>query len=68
VNNSSKKGENMYIDPGTGSVLLQVILAAVLGLGVFVKIFWKKIRSLFNKNQEVINDDSQTDFKNEGNQ
>jgi len=58
----------LYIDPGTGSVLLQVILAAVLGLGVFVKIFWNKIRALFNNNKAVISIDNQDDTKNEGHQ
>lgn len=58
----------MYIDPGTGSVLLQVILAAVLGLGVFVKIFWNKIRALFNANKEPANIDAQPIHKNEENQ
>ena len=58
----------MYIDPGTGSVLLQVILAAVLGLGVFVKIFWNKIRTLFNANKEPANIEAQPIHKNEENQ
>jgi hypothetical protein len=39
----------MYIDPGTGSVLLQAVLAAALGVGVFVKVFWKKIKGVFGK-------------------
>lgn len=58
----------MYIDPGTGSVLLQVILAAVLGLGVFVKIFWNKIRALFNANKEPASIEAQPVNKNEENQ
>ncbi len=37
----------LYMDPGTGSLLLQLILAALLGIGVTVRIFWKKIRGLF---------------------
>lgn len=39
----------MYLDPGAGSVILQVIIAAVLGAGVFFKLFWKKIRAAFGK-------------------
>jgi hypothetical protein len=39
----------MYIDPGSGSVILQVALAAILGAGVFLKLFWGKIKSLFKK-------------------
>jgi len=37
-----------YIDPGTGSFLLQVILAGVLGAGVAFKIFWAKIVAAFS--------------------
>jgi hypothetical protein len=45
----------LYMDPGTGSLLLQLILAALLGIGVTVRIFWKKIRGLFGaKNPETM--------------
>jgi len=40
----------MYLDPGTGSILLQAIIASILGIGVFIKLFSKKIRSYFSKN------------------
>ncbi len=39
----------MYIDPGSGSVILQVALALLLGAGVFLKLFWGKIKALFTK-------------------
>jgi hypothetical protein len=51
----------MYIDPGTGSVLLQVILASVLGLGVFLKVFWRKISAMLNKNKQTETEDELTD-------
>jgi uncharacterized protein HemX len=47
------EGVTMYIDPGTGSVLLQIILAAALSLGVVIRIFWKKIKALFSKNSNT---------------
>jgi len=34
-----------YLDPGTGSMLLQVILGGVAAVGVAVKLFWYKIRA-----------------------
>jgi hypothetical protein len=37
----------LYMDPGTGSLLIQLILAALLGIGVAVRVFWKRIRTLF---------------------
>lgn len=32
-----------YLDPGTGSMLLQVILGGVAGAAVAVKMFWHRI-------------------------
>ncbi len=40
----------MYLDPGSGSVILQTVLAGLLGIGVIVRLFWKKIKSLGGKN------------------
>ena len=42
----------MYLDPGSGSVLLQVILAAIMGIGVAVGAFWGKIKGIFQKKSE----------------
>ena len=48
-----------YLDPGSGSMLVQMILAAALGIGVGVKIFWKQIRAFFthNKAEENLSED-----------
>lgn len=32
-----------YIDPGSGSFIIQGIIAAALGAGVAVKLFWRRI-------------------------
>jgi len=37
----------LYLDPGSGSFLIQLLLAAGLGLGVAVKMYWSKIKSIF---------------------
>lgn len=38
-----------YLDPGTGSYLFQLIIAALIG-GLFtIKLFWQKIISFFKK-------------------
>ncbi len=37
----------LYLDPGSGSFIIQLLLAAALGLGVGIKIYWAKIKSLF---------------------
>lgn len=50
-----------YLDPGSGSFLIQLLLAGGLGAAFIVKTYWRKIKSLFNKNkvedpQPVINE------------
>ena len=36
-----------YLDPGTGSYILQLILAGLFGTLFTVKIFWKRIKTFF---------------------
>jgi len=43
----------MYLDPGTGSLVFQIILAGLLGISVFIKVFWRKIMNLFKFNKSV---------------
>ncbi|RJP45005.1 hypothetical protein C4587_01025 [Candidatus Parcubacteria bacterium] len=38
-----------YIDPGTGSYLIQVLLAVIFGVSVGFKFAWRKIASSFLK-------------------
>ena len=33
-----------YLDPGTGSMLLQVILGGIAAIGVAIKLYWHKFR------------------------
>lgn len=44
-----------YLDPGSGSMLLQVLLGGVAALAVILKFYWNRLLSLFRrdkKNQE----------------
>lgn len=34
-----------YIDPGTGSFVIQGIIAAVVGAGFAIKMFWHRIKA-----------------------
>lgn len=36
-----------YLDPGTGSFIIQAVIGSVVAGGALIKIYWKKIRSLF---------------------
>lgn len=35
-----------YLDPGSGSMLLQLILGGVAGFVVLVKLYWQKLKAL----------------------
>ncbi len=37
----------LYLDPGSGSFLIQLLIAVVLGAGVAVRMYWAKIKNLF---------------------
>ena len=39
-----------YIDPGTGSILLQGLLAGVAGLLVVMKLYWGRVKNFFSRN------------------
>ena len=41
-----------YLDPGSGSILIQLLIAAVAALGLFVSVSWRKIRNLFGKREQ----------------
>jgi hypothetical protein len=43
------KKELAYLDPGTGSFLLQLLLATALGGMFVVKKFWKNIKEFFKR-------------------
>ncbi len=36
-----------YLDPGTGSMVLQLLLGGIAGLAVVVKLYWHSLLSFF---------------------
>lgn len=46
-----------YLDPGSGSFLIQLAIAALLGLGVAIRASWTKIRGWFGIKPEPEDDD-----------
>lgn len=46
-----------YLDPGSGSIIIQLILAALLGISVFVRVQWSKIKSFFGRKDSNHDDD-----------
>ena len=42
-----------YIDTSTGSYILQVLLAGLMGIMLTLKVFWKQIKNYFSRNKEI---------------
>jgi|TARA_B110000259_G_C14009889_1_gene399247 hypothetical protein len=38
-----------YLDPGTGSIILNAILASIAAGATYCSIYWQKIKNFFNK-------------------
>jgi hypothetical protein len=41
-----------YLDPGTGSMILQAIVATLAGAAVAITAYWQKIRSFFRRRSQ----------------
>tara|TARA_B110000438_G_C15785584_1_gene638299 strand:- start:282 stop:491 length:210 start_codon:yes stop_codon:yes gene_type:complete len=38
-----------YLDPGTGSFILQSIIGGLAAAGAFISIYWSKLKDIFKK-------------------
>jgi hypothetical protein len=43
----------LYLDPGSGSFLIQLLIAGLAGAGIAIAIGWGRIKRLFSKKQPV---------------
>jgi hypothetical protein len=50
-----------YLDPGSGSMVLQVLLGGVAALGVLIKLFWHRILNVLGIRKEETEDQSEAD-------
>ena len=41
-----------YIDPGTGSMVIQVLIGTLVGLGIAIKVYWYKLKEKFMRIKE----------------
>lgn len=46
-----------YLDPGTGSMLLQVILGGIAAVGVAIKLYWHKLRAALGMAKKEVPED-----------
>jgi hypothetical protein len=60
---SNLNNANPYLDPGSGSLLLQLLISSLLGVGVFFLAKIKAIRNIFRKDDsEPVEDDIEEDI------
>lgn len=41
-----------YLDPGTGSMIIAAIAAAIASVATFISFYWNKLKNFFKKNKE----------------
>lgn len=41
-----------YLDPGTGSIIIQALIGAIVAVGVVMKSSWHKVSKAFTKNKK----------------
>jgi hypothetical protein len=49
----SASSAHAYLDPGTGSMILQVLLGGIAGMAVAIKLYWHKFLSLSGMGRQV---------------
>jgi hypothetical protein len=54
---------NAYIDAGSGSYIIQMLVGGLLGLGLAIKVFWHKITGLFRRNDTAPTEEQPTTTK-----
>ncbi|MEO8138315.1 MAG: hypothetical protein ABI742_01655 [Gemmatimonadota bacterium] len=38
-----------YLDPGAGSIIVQVVIAVLVGVGATVKVYWRTISAFLSR-------------------
>ena len=46
---SPSAAQAQYLDPGAGSIILQVVIAAVVGVAATVRLYWARISVFFSR-------------------
>ena len=47
-----------YLDPGTGSILLQGLIGGIASAIAFLSIYWQKVKAFFGKEEEEADTDT----------
>ena len=51
------KSAHAYLDPGSGSYLIQIVVAFLAGTGYFLKANWSKVKDIFLKREQKKTDE-----------
>ena len=62
---SSPKVAPLYLDPGSGSILIQLIIASALGAALIVKTSWGRIKKFFRKDTSEVPEEEGTNHEDE---
>jgi hypothetical protein len=52
-----------YLDPGSGSILVQLIIAALVGAGIAITSSWSKIKGWFGIKSKPEDDEDESEDK-----
>jgi hypothetical protein len=52
-----------YLDPGSGSFLIQLLIAALLGVAIAIRASWSRIKGWFGIKPKADKDDDETESK-----
>ena len=50
-----------YLDPGSGSFIIQIVIASLLGIGLALRASWGKIKARFGTKNKPEEDDADPD-------
>jgi hypothetical protein len=54
-----------YLDPGSGSVLIQIVIATILGGLIAIRVFWSRLISRFKGGARPSEEDGEPDADHE---
>lgn len=49
-----------YLDPGTGSIILQVLIGAIAAIVATTKLYWQKLLNFFRVKKKIKNKEDKT--------
>jgi hypothetical protein len=60
---STQSTENAYLDPGSGSLIIQLLISTLAGVGIYFLSKIKAIKNIFQKKSaEITEDDIEVDL------